>query len=96
MDPPDSPVSAAIYAQSGFSFYQIWNEAFTVKGAFDGVKSVKAVDDGKKEKEKGAGVVEEMAWPGTVVTLDPEEISGSMSYKGAKPLLPIDLIPSLC
>ena len=73
-NPPETPISIATYAEAGLPFFQIWNETSSIKGDFSGVKSVKAIDDGKKKKKKGKAqeIVEEAPWFGTVVTLDPE------------------------
>ena len=53
MDPPEILISAATYAEEGLPFYKIYNEvASDIKGDFEGVNSVKAID---KAKDKASG-----------------------------------------
>ena len=43
--PPESPISAKMYADLGLPYYEIWKEEkSSVKGDFKGIKSVKAID----------------------------------------------------
>lgn len=54
--PPSTPISAKTYADAGFPFYKIYGEISTVKGDFDGIKSVKQLDklkngNGKRGKQ---------------------------------------------
>ncbi len=60
--PPATPVSAKTYANAGLPFYEIYGETSTVKGDFNGIKSVRGLDmmknmNGKREDE-GDGVLE--------------------------------------
>ena len=46
-DPPATPITAKTYAKHGLPFYEIYNETSSIKGDFQGIKSVKAIDKGK-------------------------------------------------
>ena len=72
MNPPDTPISAATYAEQGFPFFQIWNETSNIKGDFKTVKSIKTIDDGKKTKKGEEVAEEEVPFAGPIITLDPE------------------------
>lgn len=50
--PPSTPISAKAYADQGLPFYKIYGETSTVKGDFDGIKSVKQLDNIKNENGK--------------------------------------------
>ena len=50
IDPPETPISAATYASQGLPLLKIYNETSTVKGDFDDVASVKALDKAKARK----------------------------------------------
>ncbi len=54
--PPSTPISAKTYADQGLPLYKIYGETSTIKGDFDGIKSVKELDkvknkNGKRENE---------------------------------------------
>ena len=54
--PPSTPISAKTYAKQCLPFYEIYGETSTIKGDFNGIKSVKEIDkikikNGKREKE---------------------------------------------
>lgn len=58
--PPSTPISAKTYADQGLPFYKIYGETSTIKGDFDGIKSVKELDkvknkNGKRENEGDKG-----------------------------------------
>ena len=54
--PPSSPIDAKTYASHGYPFYDIWNEELSgVKGDFDKVKSVGAMDEHLATQQKGQG-----------------------------------------
>ena len=56
MDPPETPISAATYAEEGLPFYKIYNEvASDVKGDFEGVNAVKAIDKAKDKASRKRG-----------------------------------------
>ena len=60
--PPSTPISAKTYADQGLPFYKIYGETSSIKGDFNGVKSVKELDklknkNGKRENE-GDGALE--------------------------------------
>ena len=69
-DPPDTPISAATYAKHGLPFFQIYNEESTVKGDFEGVKSVNAMDKAKGKQ----GGDDESSYKNPVVLLDPDGV----------------------
>lgn len=50
--PPKSPISAKTYADLGLPYYEIWEETSSVKGDFEGIKSVKAMDKVKAAQAK--------------------------------------------
>ena len=50
--PPKSPISAKTYADLGLPYYKIWDETSSVKGDFEGIKSVKAMDRMKAAQAK--------------------------------------------
>ena len=57
--PPSTPISAKTYRNHGLPFIKIYGEKSTIKGDFDGIKSVKQLDkitnnNGKRE-HKGDG-----------------------------------------
>ena len=81
--PPKSPISAKTYADLGLPYYDIWGETSSIKGDFEGIKSVKAIDKEKAAQEKqgssnameseGAEAEEERNPPNqTVVLLKPD------------------------
>ena len=54
--PPSTPISAKTYRDHGLPFFKIYGEKSTIKGDFDGIKSVKQLDkiknkNGKREHE---------------------------------------------
>lgn len=51
--PPSTPVSAKTYRDHGLPFFKIYGEKSTIKGDFDGIKSVKELDKRKNENGKG-------------------------------------------
>ena len=58
--PPSTPISAKTYADQSLPFYKIYGETSTVKGDFDGIKSVKELEkvktkNGKRENEGDEG-----------------------------------------
>ena len=50
--PPKSPISAKTYADLGLPYYEIWEETSSIKGDFEGIKSVKAMDKVKAAQAK--------------------------------------------
>ena len=50
--PPSTPVSAKTYRDHGLPFFKIYGEKSTIKGDFDGIKSVKELDKIKNENGK--------------------------------------------
>ncbi|EMC98655.1 hypothetical protein BAUCODRAFT_103027 [Baudoinia panamericana UAMH 10762] len=59
-EPPPTPVTAKTYAEYGFPYFNIWNEAASgVHGDFQGVKSVAEKDiEGKPTPEKAKAVAD--------------------------------------
>ena len=54
--PPPTPISAKTYADQGLPFYKIYGEKSTIKGDFNGIKTVKELDkiknaNGKRKTE---------------------------------------------
>lgn len=60
LDPPPTPISAAVYAQCGLPYFDIYNEELSgIEGNFEGVKSVNEMDwEGKLTREKAEAVAE--------------------------------------
>jgi len=54
VEPPKTPVTAKTYADQGLPFFKIYNESSTIKGDFDRIKSVKAIDKVKAQSKAGA------------------------------------------
>lgn len=57
--PPPTPITAKTYADQGLPFYKMYGEKSTIRGDFDGIKSVMEMDkikneNGKREKEGDA------------------------------------------
>ena len=50
--PPSTPISAKTYADQGLPFYKIYGETSSIKGDFNGIKSVKELDKIKNENGK--------------------------------------------
>ena len=50
--PPRSPITAKTYADLGLPYYEIWRETSSIKGDFEGIKSVKAIDKAKAAQAK--------------------------------------------
>ena len=55
--PPSTPMSAKTYRDHGLPFFKIYGEKSTIKGDFNGIKSVKQLDEvknknGKREHEE--------------------------------------------
>lgn len=73
--PPNTPISAATYAQHGFPYYKLWDEQSSgVEGDFSYVKSVNELDlEGKPTEQKAKAVREVIrSTHNPVVTLDVE------------------------
>ena len=75
-EPPETPISAATYADEGLPFFEIYKETSNIKGDFEGVKSVKAIDkqknvDGKKRGRDGYEE-DELSYKNPIVLLNPE------------------------
>ena len=71
-DPPDTPVSAATYAEHGLPFYDIYNENSDIKGHFEAVKSVKAIE--KSEQGPHDNDQEELSYTNPIVLLNPDGV----------------------
>ena len=50
--PPSTPISAKTYRDHGLPFFKIYGEKSTIKGDFDGIKSVKQLDKIKNKNRK--------------------------------------------
>ncbi|CAG7558679.1 unnamed protein product [Fusarium equiseti] len=48
-DPPDSTISAKTYAEAGYPFFSMYEEATTISGGFEGLKSVAQMDEVSEE-----------------------------------------------
>ena len=53
MTPLATPISAATYAAYGLPFFKIYNEISTIKGEFQGVKSINEIEHAKAHDSKG-------------------------------------------
>ena len=81
MDPPDTPITAATYAEQGLPFFEIYDETSTIKGDFAGVNSVKAIDKAKAKAagKRGSEVHDEPPIKNPIVLLNPD--GGSITFR---------------
>ena len=50
IEPPETSISAATYAARNLPYFKIYNETSSIKGDFQGVKSVKEIDKAKAQE----------------------------------------------
>lgn len=70
MPPPETPISAKTYSDLGLAFYKLYEEASSIKGTFEDLKSVKTMDkiQGQGGKE---GAQDEPSHPNPIIVLNP-------------------------
>ena len=75
VDPPASPITAQTYAMLGLPYFDIYDEQSTIKGDFDKIKSVSAIDEAKDREVNGnrcrAGRLESPRSENPVILLNP-------------------------
>ncbi len=85
--PPATPISAKTYASQGLPFFDIYNESSKVKGDFESVKSVVAVDKEKAgNKRSHDDMADELPIATPVVLLDSDGTHESVRFKPVKVL----------
>lgn len=52
-EPPTTPITAKTYANHGLPFFKIYAEESNIKGDFEGIKSIKAIDKAKAKVPAG-------------------------------------------
>ena len=74
LSPPPCPISAETYQELGLPYYKLFEETSSIKGDFEDVKSVKAMDKAKKVEEKDGSLaeLEQTLQPHSVVLLNQE------------------------
>lgn len=75
MDPPKTPITAKDYAEKGLPFYKLYNETSTVKGNFDGIKSVTTLDKAMAGDKRGREEHGEPPYKNPIVLLNPDGLS---------------------
>lgn len=53
IDPPETPITAKTYTDLGLPYFSIYIETSAIKGDFDGIISVKAIDKAKAKATAG-------------------------------------------
>lgn len=75
IDPPETPISAALYASQGLPFYKIYNETSDIKGNFPDIESVKSLDKAKAGDERRRQEQDEPSYKNPIVLLNPNGVS---------------------
>jgi len=78
LEPPKTPISAATYASQGLPFYKIYNEKSGIKGNFEDIKSVKAIDKikakGRSKQAYGTDHEDDPTYKNPIVMLNPKGV----------------------
>ena len=71
--PPPTPITAQTYADRRLPFFKLYEENSGIEGDFEGVKSVKAIDNTKDESKKRKRVeADEPVVSNPIIVLNPD------------------------
>lgn len=78
LEPHKTPISAATYASHGLPFFEIYNEKSGIKGNFEDVMSVKAIDKmkakGGSKQAYGPDHEDDLTYENPIVMLNPKGV----------------------